>query len=57
MSSYNYLNGYHSASHPLYKIIRNEFGYSGILLPIGAHLNHLSKPLININYQNGTGRS
>lgn len=47
MSSYNYLNGYHSASHPtLYKIIRNEFGYSGIFITDWwAHLNDLSEPL------------
>ncbi len=47
MSSYNYINGYHSLSHPtLFKIVKEEFGFDGIFISDWwAHVNDLNKPL------------
>ena len=46
MSSYNYINGYHSASHPtLYHSLKDE-GFKGIIISDWwAHLNDLGTPL------------
>lgn len=46
MSSYNYINGYHSASHPtLYHTIKQE-GFQGIIISDWwAHLNDVDQPL------------
>ncbi len=46
MSSYNYINGYHSASHPtLYHSLKTE-GFNGIIISDWwAHLNDLGQPL------------
>ena len=46
MSSYNYINGYHSASHPtIFHTLKQE-GYEGIIISDWwAHLNDVGEPL------------
>lgn len=47
MSSYNYINGYHSLSHPtLFKLIREEFNFKGIFISDWwAHVNNINEEL------------
>lgn len=48
MSSYNYVNGYHALTHPLFynNILREEFGFNGIMISDWwAHVNKTSEPL------------
>ena len=48
MSSYNYINGYHALTHPLFydDILRKEFGFHGIMISDWwAHVNKVSEPL------------